>query len=396
MADSQSPTPSGGNQEGTDLRSIAGQIEGLLDDDGQFNQTGESRALNPEKFESDRPRDESGKFKAAEQTDEVQESVQESEPEMDEAARDLADEDTRQGDTDEQVADSAVEEPESDEAETGTIRSMAELAEALEMSVDDFKESLTHKFRASNEDVEVTLAELEKGYQRDADYRKGTSENAETKRQLESDYHSRLQGLELQHQYLAAHLNATEEVIAAKLQSPQLEQLRQSDPAEWNALQTEIGQELALVRQRREEAARQYTNFQQQGLVETKQRELSALQQARPDFTEKHADKAREAMKSLGFDQGEISQIMDHRLVLGAVELNELRAEVHQLRSEKERAKQTVKTVKQDIPTLQKPGKHRAARGQAAIQRDNVKKLKENLAKSNRLEDAALVIEQMI
>lgn len=398
MADSQSsPTPSGGNAEGTDLRSIATQIEGLLDDDGQFNQSGESRALNPDKYEGDRPRDESGKFKAAEQTEEVPEQA--AEPEQ-EAVSDEQTEDAPQveGDTDEVLADSAPDAPESDDPETAApIRTMAEMAEALEIPLEEFKESLTHQFRAASGDVEVTLAELEKGYQRDADYRKGTQDNAEFKRQTEMEYASKLNVLEMQHQQLAAHLNATEEVIAAKLQSPQLAELRQRDAGEWNAIQTEISQELALVRQRRNEAAHQYAEFQQGQAIETKKRELDALQRAMPEFSEQHAGMARETIGSIGFAPEEVAQVTDHRLVLAALELHNLRNEVHQLRSEKETAQNTVKRVKQDIPQLQKPGKQRSvSQNTAALKRENVSKLKQRAAKSGRVEDAALVIEQMI
>lgn len=401
MADSQSPTPSGGNPEGTDLHSVARSIEGLLDDDGHYNPSGRaSRAVDPDSYSTGedegggRSRDQQGRFTAAEQTDETPDQ----DAELDQAAAsDVVDEDTPAGDTDERLADSADEVTESDDAGTDApIQTIAQMAEALEMSVDDFKANLTHQFRAANEDVEVTLAELEKGYQRDADYRKGTTENANIKRQYEFENAQRMQAFEQQHQYLAAHLNATEEMIAAKLNSPQLAELRNRDPGEWNAVQTEIGQELALIRQRRQEAAQQYGDFVTSQLTELKGRELDALQKAMPDFTNQHADYAREAMRTLGYMPEEVSQIFDHRLVLGALELHNLREEVHQLRAEKERAQTTVQRVKQDVPQLMQPGKRRAATPAAQLQRDNVAKLKNRAAKSGSVEDAAAVIESLM
>ena len=258
------------------------------------------------------------------------------------------------------------------------------------------KEVLTHSFKAAGEDVTVTLKELEKGYQRDADYRKGTAENAEFRRATEQSYNDRMQQFDQQHQYTAATINATEQLLMTKLNDPNLAALRESNPAEWNARRTELGEEISQVQQARANAMQQYAEFTQQQQSELKEREMMQLKERMPDFDNDDAGIARETMKTLGYADQEIAKIFDHRLVLGAIELANLRDEVAMLRQEKSQAKDAVKRVTKSIPKLQRPGKQTAPQTQRrTIQRDQLAKAKNRAKKSGNLQDAASVIEQM-
>jgi uncharacterized coiled-coil DUF342 family protein len=179
------------------------------------------------------------------------------------------------------------------------------------------------------------------------------------------------------------------------LNDPRLASLRESDPAEWTARREEIGQRVGALRQARQQAAQQYDQFRNQQRGELKQREETALKERMPDFNTTHVQLARQAMGSLGYGNEEISEIFDHRLVMGALELAALRSEVQTLRAEKSKARDTVKRVKKDVPKLTKPGKQQL-RGTKGIKRDNVSRLKERAKKSGSVDDAARVIEQMI
>jgi hypothetical protein len=97
----------------------------------------------------------------------------------------------------------------------------------------------------------------------------------------------------------------------------------------------------------------------------------------------------------LGYEDAEIVKIFDHRVVLGALELNRLRIENKALLEEKAQAKDSVKRVTKQLPALQKPGKARRA-SKAGVKRSEVSRLAGNLKKSGKVQDAALVIEQMI
>ena len=394
----QSPTPSQG-EEGSDLRSVAGQIEGLLDDDGHFNPGNEPSRGHPDYDESEtarsrQQRDTRGRFqKAADDSD----AVDDIDSELQEAAEgDVPDEDTEpevtDGDTDEEIAASAEDEAQPDDQETA-IETLAQFAEALEVPLDELKQQIQHTFNAAGEEVTVTLAELERGYQKDADYRRSTAKLAEERKAAEFQFQQRHQQYEQANQLLAQQLNAAEQLVAAELEDPRLMDLRQRDPAEWTARREEIGQRLGALRNARQHAAMQYQQFMEYSLKETRERELSALQSAVPDFNDEKRAMAKDTLASLGLTGDEVSAVMDHRLIAGAVELAQLRKEVAGLKKLQESAKDTVKRVKKDVPKLQKPGK---ARGTKPVRRDNLAKLRQRAAKSGRVEDAAKVIEQLL
>ena len=396
----QSPTPSTGG-EGSDLRSVAGQIEGLLDDDGHFNPDGNISRGHPDYDESADPRaqrpkrDSRGRFKAAADDEDADDTGDDETLDIpaDAAEGDVSDEDTDDGDTDEEIAASADDEAQPDDEETGRIETLAEFAEALEVPLDELKEQIKHSFTAAGEELTVTLAELEKGYQKDADYRRSTAKLAEERKAAEYQFQQRLQQYEQNNHLLAQQLNIAERLVAAELEDPRLMELRQRDPAEWTARREEIGQRLGALRQARQQAAQHYQSFVEQTLAQTRDAELNALQSAVSDFNPEKRAAARETLASLGLTAEEVSNIMDHRLVVGAIELAELRKEVAELRKLKESAQNTVKRVKKEVPKLQKPGKARSSR---PVKRDNVAKLRERAKKSGRVEDAAKVIEQFL
>jgi len=392
----QSPTPSQGGSEGTDLRTVANRIEGLLDDDGHFNPNPDQLSRGHPDYDEtqdDRAkpeRDDRGRFKAA-PSDEAVEDEDLDIP----AASDDSDEDTQDGDTDEDLAESAGDEAPDDEAETNTIQTLAEFAEALEVPLDELKASVKHTFNAAGEEVTVTLAELEAGYQKDADYRRSTAKLAEARQQAEIQYQQRSQQYEAQNHFLAQTMGAAEQLVAAELNDPRLAELRESDPAEWTARRDEIGQRLAYLRNARQQAAQAYEQYTQQAQVQMRSLEEAALLEKLPDFGKQHRDTAKAVMAEMGFRQDEISNVMDHRLILGVLELANLRKEVASLRELKKQAGETVKRVKKDIPKLQKPGKQRLSNPKG-LQRDNISRLRTRAQKSGRVEDAAKVIEQLI
>ena len=402
----QSPVPTSG-PEGSDLRSVANRIEGLLDDDGHYNpnpdqlsrghpdydESSDDRAQSPD-------RDERGRFKAAEATEEnedLDQATDEIEQQGDDSDADTSDrEETESGDTDEDQTESAVDDAATDDAETeGDIQTLAELATALDVPIDELKSAITHTFNAADEEVTVTLAELEAGYQKDADYRRQTGKLAEDRRQAEQIYQANMQQFEAAHVQTAQAYNFLEQLLGNRLNDPRLAQLRESDPAEWTARREEIGQEIGALQQARHQAAQQYETFRQTNRAQLKQREQQFLTEKLPDFGSGHVQIARGTMESLGYAAPEIAEIFDHRLVLGALELAALRSEVATLKGEKTKAADAVKRIKKEVPKLQKPGK-RKLQSKKGIKRDNVQRLKDRARKSGTVDDAAKVIETMM
>lgn len=388
-------------EQGSDVRSAATRIEGLLDNDGQYNPNPDqiSRA-HPDYDESqDRrarspQRDERGRFRRS-APDSEQPPADDAEVEQAADSEDVTNDADYEGDTEETLQQSAEAESEQEGEDTGSIETLAELAEALEIPIEELTGQLTHTFRAADEDVTVTLAELTAGYQKDADYRRGTSKLADERRNLEASHSMRMQQFEQENTVMAQQLNALEGMFAHQLEDPALNDLRNTDPAEWTARREEIFQQVNQVRQVRQQAAQRYNEFIVENLRQTKEREMGYIREKVPDFGDAQAGIARQTMQSLGYADQEIGAIFDHRVVLGVLELHALREENKLLREEKAKAKDTVKRIKKDVPKLTKPGKQRLQSKQG-IERNRIQKLKDRARQSGSVEDAAAIIETMI
>jgi hypothetical protein len=400
------PGTSSSGPPGSDLQSGAQRIAGLLDDTGQYNNTPRrlSRA-HPDYDPSADPRnskdrDEQGRFTAASDAAAAKNGrpiVEDDDTSESTAAKkgDDQDEDTRKGDANDERAE-AADDANADTAETPVdIQSLEQLASELDIPIAELKAKITHKFRAADQDVEVTLEELEKGYQRDADYRRSTGKLAEDRRAAESDYSIRMQQYEQQNHFLAQNISLAERVVAAELNDPRLDQLRNTDPAEWTARRSEIGQRLGALQQARQQAAANYQQFTDNQKSQLVQREMANLMQRMPDFSAAHRDKAGKALKALGLTEHEINDVVDHRLVLGALELADLRAEVETLRAQKQSGAKAIERVAKEIPKMAKPGKSQS-QGGAQVRRDALDRLRNRARKSGRVEDAAKVLEHLI
>lgn len=408
-------------QDDVSVRNAAKQITGLLDDDGHYNpdpgrpsrahpdydeNSPDGRRQRPERQRkdkgeqnnADRERDRRGRFsKKPDQVDDLDDAEEADFEDLPEGDQEDEEDDRRaserdgESDTDDEAG--------TDDADTdNSIRTVTELAEALEIPPEELKASLTHTFRAAGEEVTVTLAELEKGYQRDADYRRSTAKLAEERRAVETQFVQRAQEYEQAAHATATVLNLSERMLSEELNSPVMAQLRQSDPSEWTARRTEIEQRINVLRNVRAQAAAEYARFAETTKRQTYDREMKALKEAVPDFdVSTHGKKASEAMASLGFSPAEIANLLDSRVIRGALELAELRTEVQSWRDKAKKAKETASRVKREVPKLQKPGKTRSANATGArVDRNKVQALSKRLNSTKNVRDAAKLIEATI
>lgn len=384
-----------------DIDTAAARIEGLLDADGHITDGRPSRAAVGD-VANDRAaraaaqaRNERGQFQReqAEQDDE-----QDDEQDFDGRADDDHDEreDDRDdgADTDEDDRKSGGDEAGDGGQETEAIQTLEQLAEALELDLDELSATLKHRFKAAGEEVEVTLAELVKGYQKDADYRRSTARLAEERRTFEQQARERAEQFVRMEHAAAQQIGLAEQIFANMLNSPKLAQLRETDPAEWAAQRDEIGRVIGFLQQARQQAAAQYEAWRNDQLAQLRDREMAALREAVPDWGENHRLEVRKTLADLGFSDSEIGQVFDSRLIRGALELSTLRAENERLKQRIAKAEETAKRVKREVPKMQKPGKPRQQ--SAGVARSNVAKLRDRLRKTGDVRDAAAIIQHMI
>jgi len=388
------PTPDGG----IGLSQARDQIAGLLDDDGQYNPRKTKSRAHPDKAgeaaeDVTTERDTKGRFqKKTPEPDSDAPEVEQDEVVPDEAP----DEDTEQGDTDEAPEDSADPSADTDTAETAELTTMAEFAAALDMSLDDFKNALKHSFNAAGEELTVTLAELEKGYQRDADYRRSTAKLADERRSFELARQNTHDSYVRANHVAAQVIAAAEQDIIQALNDPQLQVMRENDPGAWSARRTELGEQIGRVRHFQQQAAAAYDQFVATEHGKAKQRESEALLKAVPGFGASHTNAAREVLQTVGLSAEEVNAVLDHRMIVAALELGNLRTENAALKAEKEKARASVSRIKKEVPKMQKPGVLSKPKSKATINKEKVAKLQSRAKKTGHVRDAAKVIEQFL
>lgn len=301
-----------------------------------------------------------------------------------------------EGDEAEDVGD---DEPIGDEPETEAINSVSDIARELGVDPDELLDNLTHSIKASGKAETVTLAELVKGYQRSADYNRKTQTLADARRAFESEQQQRLQAYQQQATIHAQQLAAVHGILQQELQSPELLSLQQTDPATYLMKTREIEGRIDALKQQHQMASQQYEAQMQQALAEKTAREAKFLSDKVPDWGQEKLGQAVEVIRSLGFQDQEFSMNPDHRVIMAALELKELREKVAAFESERKSAKKTAKRVKENVPNAPKPGRQR--NGRLRVQKDKLSQAKKRLQKSaktggrNNLTDAADVLKEM-
>lgn len=205
------------------------------------------------------------------------------------------------GDTDEQEVDAQEADNEvSQEIDEPELEAVSEEAEVEELD-DDQDPVDWHTVKVDGEELQVTLEEALKGYQRDADYRKKTMTLSEERKAVTVEK-GRIGELV---QQIDSFIKREEEAVDWAY-------LRQNDPEEYIAKQEEVSKAKEI---------RQAALSEQQSLAqETLQKEKSSLVESMGGDEWTHEKRnsdltlASEYLSQKGFKDEDISSIMDHRL----------------------------------------------------------------------------------
>lgn len=294
----------------------------------------------------------------------------------------------------------AEEESDDQEAEEETedpgFQSIDELAEALEMSPDEFLEAIKGKVKIDGEESEISLAELRDGYQREADYRRKTMELGENRRAFEVEVEQYREQATQQHQQLANMVQIMESQVMQEFQQINWRELREFDPGEYAAKIQEYQQRKAQIDAVKQQGSQQFQQLQheQQQVEAQKQQEFiskqaEALMDKLPEWKDNAvASKERgeivDFLKSeYGYSPEEISGFVDHRLVLLARDALKARATDTKV----EIAKAKVKNK----PKLLKPGaKKGKAESRKAQQRSKLQGLRKRGGNTDAVADVLM------
>lgn len=251
------------------------------------------------------------------------------------------------------------------------------------------EEQPRYRVKAGDEEVEVTLDELLKGYSRTSDYTKKTQTLAEQRKAVESERGRIEEAARLRDQY-AQRLQVIEQMLTQPEED--LSALKESDPIGYTvkiAERVERDKQLAAIRAERENVARQQQMEYQNRLQTVLQSEAERLKAAIPEFADEVKSQVirreiKDYAKSQGFTEEELSAVHDHRAVVALYKA----AQYDKLMKGKA---QTTKKVS-EAPKMLKPG---TSRPRNSAEEQTVR-LKKQLAQSGKKTDAAKLFERFL
>ena len=268
----------------------------------------------------------------------------------------------------------------------------AQAEEAVEeVQEEQVEETPRYRVKVDNEELEVDLDELIKGYSRTSDYTKKTQSLAEQRKQVEAERTKIEEAAKLRDTY-SQRLQVIEQMLSAQPEED-LTALKDSDPVGYAikvAEKMEREKQLSAVRAEREAVQAKQAAEQQERLKAHLSQETERLKAAIPDLADEVKGEVirkeiRDYAKSNGWTDQELSQVYDHRAVIAlyrAMQFEKL-----------QKAKPAVQKKVAEAPKALKPG----VSGQK-IDKDSeiAKKLSKQLKQSGRPRDAAAIFERFL
>lgn len=233
------------------------------------------------------------------------------EPENEEAAEDLEVEE----------AESDLEDTEGLEEEESPEEYEDETDGDVEYEAEEGDEELEYyTVKIDGKEEQVTLEELQNGYQKDADYRKKTAEVAEQRKALEAEL-EKVKDLPNIRQKLLEEYEILEQINSAPLLTDeQLKKIREEHGTDAYLDAKEAAekqkQRLQAIRQKKEAIQSELTEDQKKEHQALLKREQAALLGVFPELAsdERQTQLVSYITQDLGFDEETVNSIVDHRV----------------------------------------------------------------------------------
>ena len=229
------------------------------------------------------------------------------------------------------------------------------------------------KVKVSGEEKEVTLADLQKGYMMESDYRKKTTDVSERSKALEA------KAAEIDAQLSEAQ--SLLELDLNNLESPEMLELKEDNPEEYLKQFDKVQKRVNSFNKLKE------TRQKEQSAKHAKQAEseLEALERAIPEWLDKdvrakEANDVFKALENVGFKAEELKGLSDHRVFVMA-----RKAMMYDQMMSKDLDSKVVNTA----PKTQLPGTGQEIDDKQSAQ---VKQLRAKLQKSGSVNDAAALL----
>ncbi len=337
------------------------QTGAAMDTEGQFQGLWDSGAFDPNGI----PPKEGNEGTATQTAQSAQEGAQDDGTQLQQS----------QGQDDGRGAEGAQEGQQTGQGDAPAYESLDALLTSLKVDPQSvMKLNVTTK--VDGVETQVPLEQVLKSYQLEGHVNNKSIELSNQKTQFESERNDWRQATQQALQQHQAMGNLALQMLNHDFNRIDWNTLRNNNPAEFAALQSEFGQRqqqiqgfLQQVQMQSQQEAQQQQQAQQQALAQEQQRLMDARQEWRdPQAFAKDRESMVNYARSLGFKDAELNQIFDHRYMLilhDAARYQALQAA----------RPQALKQVRQ-APPMAKPGSRtdtnpNEARRQAAIDRFN-------------------------
>jgi hypothetical protein len=244
-----------------------------------------------------------------------EETIGQQEPPKEEIKQNSPEPQNEESSTEEQPLEQENQETESQDEVTEDVSQSEEQIETQEKQ--DSTEEPTYTVKVAGQEFNVTLDELRNGYSRDADYRRKTEDLAYDKKQFQTESEKQRQDYSTKLSELNQMMSVAQQQLNAEINSADLEKLYEEDPTEAARIEHRLKKKQEKLNQ-----AMQKTQSEQKkqfdGFLQDQQRKLV---QKMPEFSNpEKASQLKSSMKntlnSYGFNDQEIAQVYDHRIVM--------------------------------------------------------------------------------
>jgi hypothetical protein len=238
----------------------------------------------------------------------------------------------------------------------------------------------------------VSLDELVKGYQREADYTKKTQTLAEQRKAVEAERQTVEQAKQLRDTY-AQRLQIIEQALRSQTQGENLDELKETDPIGYAvkvAERSENEKRLYAIRAEQARIAQMQQSEQAHQLSQVVSQEADKLSKVLPEYADPQKGETirksiRSYAESVGFSADELSKVYDSRAVLTlykAMQYDKLMANKGEVNKKVSQA-----------PKMLRPGVNKP---QSSLEAEQTKKLRQQFKKSGTVSDAARLFEKFI
>lgn len=175
----------------------------------------------------------------------------------------------------------------------------------------------TYKVKVAGQELDVTLDELKNGYSRDADYRRKTEELSYDKKQFMSESEKQRQDYSSKINEANQLLSVAQQQLQTEINSSDLEKLYEEDPTEAARIEHRLRRKQEKLNQAMEKTQSEQRK-QFNGYLNDQKKQLASKM---PEFSDptkasQLASSMKSTLNNYGFNDQEISQVYDHRIVM--------------------------------------------------------------------------------